>query len=224
MTKLEIAPSVLPADFAQLGQTLRELQDAGVDRVHWDVMDGVFVPNLTVGAPVIESCRRWSELPFEAHLMIVEPDRHVGRFVQAGCELVIIHAEASVHLHRSLGAIRDLGARAGVALNPSTPLSTIEYVMDLVDVILIMTVNPGFGGQRYLASIEPKIASAAALRDATNPLCRIEVDGGVAPDTLGGVVANGAEVVVSGSALFSHPGGLHAAVEEFHRIAQEATT
>lgn len=223
MTKLEIAPSILPADFGQLGPTLQDLQAAGVDRVHWDVMDGVFVPNLTVGAPVIESCRRWSDLPFEAHLMIVEPDRHVESYVRAGCELVIIHAEATTHLHRSLGLIRSLGARAGVALNPSTPPSAIEYVMDLLDVILVMTVNPGFGGQRYLTSVEPKIASLAALRDLTNPTTRIEVDGGVAPDTLAGVVANGGEIVVSGSALFSYPGGLRAGVEAFHAIAEEAT-
>jgi ribulose-phosphate 3-epimerase len=222
MTKLEIAPSILPADFGQLGSTLQDLEAAGVDRIHWDVMDGVFVPNLTVGAPIIQSCRRYTELPFEAHLMIVEPDRHVEQFVSAGCELVIIHAEASVHLHRSLANIRSLGARAGVALNPSTPLSVIEYVMDLVDLVLIMTVNPGFGGQRYLESIEPKIAAAASLRDATNPTCHIEVDGGVGPDTLAGVVAHGADAVVSGSALFTYPGGLKAAVEAFHAIAEEA--
>jgi ribulose-phosphate 3-epimerase len=220
--RLEIAPSILPADFGRLGNELESLTDAGVDRIHWDVMDGVFVPNLTVGPSIIASCRSYTKLPFEAHLMIVEPERSVDQYVKAGCELVIIHAEATTHLHRSLAQIHDLGARAGVALNPATPLTAIEHVMDLVDVILIMTVNPGFGGQRYLTSIEPKIQAAKALRDATNPTTKIEVDGGIATETLAGAVANGAQVVVSGSALFSFPQGRREAVNVFQQIAKEA--
>ncbi len=220
--RLEIAPSILPADFGRLGEELQSLEDAGVDRIHWDVMDGVFVPNLTIGHPIIADCRRHSQLPFEAHLMIVEPERYVKAYIEAGCELVTVHAEATTHLHRTLSLIGEEGARAGVALNPATPLSAIEYVMDLVDVVLIMTVNPGFGGQRYLTSVEPKIQAAAALRDATNPAARIEVDGGVSTDTLAGCVRNGAQIVVSGSALFSYPGGRREAVDTFHRLAKEA--
>ncbi|MHB8189208.1 MAG: ribulose-phosphate 3-epimerase [Ferrimicrobium sp.] len=222
MPHLQIAPSILPADFSRLGDELSALAYDGVDRIHWDVMDGVFVPNLTVGAGVIASCRGVIDLPFEAHLMIVEPDSSIPSYVAAGCELVTIHAEATRHLHRTLSLIHDQGARAGVALNPATSITAIEHVMDLVDVVLIMTVNPGFGGQSYLSSIEPKIAAAAQLRDLTNPNALIEVDGGIGIDTLAGALKHGAEVVVSGSALFNYPQGRSQAVSTFRQIAKEA--
>jgi ribulose-phosphate 3-epimerase len=221
---IEIAPSILPCDFGRLGEELTALEEAGVDRIHWDVMDGVFVPNITIGAPVITSCRRYSALPYEVHLMIVDPERYVAEFVDAGCELITVHAEATRHLHRTLGLIKSLGARAGVALNPATPLSAVEHVMDELDVLMIMTVNPGFGGQHYIEAMDAKILAAVALREATNPLVKIEVDGGVSEETLAGCVMNGAEILVSGSALLAHRGHLLAAVNNFHQLAQEAFT
>ena len=219
---IEIAPSVLPCDFGRFGEELIALEKAGVDRIHLDVMDGVFVPNITFGAPVIASARRYSNLPFEAHLMIVDPERYLEDFVSAGCELIIIHAEATRHLHRTLSRIRELGARAGVALNPSTPLTQVEYVMDLLDVLMVMSVNPGFGGQRYIDTMNAKISAAIALRDQANPGTRIEVDGGVSKETAGACVLHGAEIVVSGSALFGDRDRMGEFVQELHEIARSS--
>ena len=157
---IEIAPSVLPADFSRFGDECVALEKAGVDRIHFDVMDGRFVPNLTFGPDVIASVRPLVSVPFEAHLMVEEPDRLAHLYVEAGCERLIVHAEACRHLHRVLGAIADLGATPAVTINPATPISAVEHVLDLVDMVLIMTVNPGFGGQSYLASMEPKLESA----------------------------------------------------------------
>src|SRR4029079_13111268 len=154
---IEIAPSVLPVDFSKLGEAVSALDEAGVDRIQWDVMDGQFVPNLTFGPDVIASCRPWTALPFEAHLMVNTPDVLAPRYVEAGCSRLIVHVEACLHLHRTLGAIKELGASAAVALNPATPASAVAHVLDLVDLVLVMTVNPGFGGQRYIATMEPKI-------------------------------------------------------------------
>ncbi len=158
---IEIAPSVLPVDFAHFGDACVALEKAGVDRIQFDVMDGRFVPNLTFGPDVIASVRPLLSVPFEAHLMVEEPDRLAHLYVEAGCERLIVHAEACLHLHRVLGAIAELGATAAVALNPATPVGHVAHVLDLVDMVLIMTVNPGFGGQRYIASMEPKIAELA---------------------------------------------------------------
>ena len=202
-----IVPSVLPANQARLGDECRGLADAGVDRIQWDVMDGRFVPNLTFGPDVIEACRRVVETPFEAHLMVVEPDQLLPRYVDAGCELVIVHAEACTHLHRTLGRIRELGAKAGVALNPHTPIDTVENVMAEVDLILVMTVNPGFGGQRYIATMEDKIARARQLIDRSGLPIELEVDGGITDQTICGAAAAGATVFVSGSWLFNYPDG-----------------
>ncbi|WP_298337773.1 ribulose-phosphate 3-epimerase [Ferrimicrobium sp.] len=218
---VELAPSVLPCDFGRLGEELGALEEAGVDRIHWDVMDGVFVPNITIGAPVIASCRRYSTLPYEVHLMIVDPERYVSEFVEAGCELITVHAEATRHLHRTLSLIKSFGVRAGVALNPATPLTDVEYVMDQLDVLMIMSVNPGFGGQHYIEAMDAKILAAVALREATNPLVKIEVDGGVSEETIQACVINGAEVLVSGSALMAHRGHLAEAVEHFHQLARD---
>jgi ribulose-phosphate 3-epimerase len=217
-----IVPSVLPADFAALGDECRELEKGGADRIQWDVMDGRFVPNLTFGADVVAAARPHTTLPFEAHLMVVEPDALVDGMVRAGCELVIVHAEACVHLHRSLGAIRDLGARTGVALNPATPLSTVEYVLDLVDLLLVMTVNPGFGGQPYLPSMEPKIAAARRLIERSGRPIELEVDGGIGPDTIAGAARAGADVFCAGSALYRRPEGQAAAVAELRERAADA--
>jgi len=219
---VQIAPSVLPADFARLGEECEALEAAGVDRIQWDVMDGVFVPNLTFGPDVIHSCRKRVDVPFEAHLMIVDPDEHIQAFVEAGCDLIIVHEEACTHLHRTLGRIRDLGASPAVALNPATPASTVAHVMDLVDEILVMTVNPGFGGQAYIDTMEPKVAEVASMIAASGRDIDLEVDGGIGPSTAAGAAAAGANVLVAGSALFRDPQGLRHAVEEIRSIALTA--
>jgi ribulose-phosphate 3-epimerase len=221
MRPVHIAPSVLPVDFSRLGDAIRDLDAAGVDRIQWDVMDGQFVPNLTFGPDVIASTRGLTSLPFEAHLMVRSPDAMAARWVEAGCQRLIVHAEACTHLHRTLGAIRDLGATAGVALNPSTPAAEVAHVLDLVDLVLVMTVNPGFGGQRYIATMEPKIAEVrdmirrAGLDDAVD----LEVDGGISVDTVRGAARAGANVLVAGSALFRDPRGLGPAVADLRAAA-----
>lgn len=217
-----IIPSVLPADYARLGEELVALEKAGVDRVQWDVMDGVFVPNLTFGPDVIKAVRSWVEVPFEAHLMVVDPNPMLATWVEAGCELVIVHAETCTHLHRTLGAIADLGAKAGVALNPATPLDAVRHVLDLMDLLLVMTVNPGFGGQAYIATMEPKIAEAAALLAGADRPIELEVDGGIGPSTVAGAARAGARALVAGSALYKDPEGLEHAVADLRARAREA--
>jgi ribulose-phosphate 3-epimerase len=221
---IEIAPSVLPVDFSQLGAALVALEEAGVDRIQWDVMDGQFVPNLTFGPDVIASCRTVTSLPFEAHLMVLTPDVMAARYVEAGCHRLIVHAEAVTHLHRTLGAINELGASAAVALNPATPASVLQHVLDLVDLVLVMTVNPGFGGQQYIATMEPKIREVVAMIDAAGLADRVhvEVDGGIGPATVAGAAAAGANVLVAGSALFKDPAGLGHAVAELRAAAEAA--
>ena len=217
-----IAPSVLPVDFSRLGEECEALEKAGVDRIQWDVMDGQFVPNLTFGPDIVASCRPRTGLPFEAHLMVNTPDVLVERWVEAGCERLIIHAESVIHLHRTLGHVRDAGAAAGVALNPSTPAAAVAHVLDLVDMVLVMTVNPGFGGQRYIAAMEPKIAAVRALIDEGGHDVDVEVDGGIGPDTVTGAVAAGANVLVAGSSLFRDPEGLEHAVTDLRARAHAA--
>jgi ribulose-phosphate 3-epimerase len=217
---IEIAPSVLPADFSRLGEEVAALEAAGVDRIQWDVMDGRFVPNLTFGPDVIAACRPHASVLFEAHLMVEEPDDLAPRYVEAGCELLIVHAEACRHLHRTLGGIGELGARAGVALNPSTPLSAVEHVLDLVDLVLVMTVNPGFGGQAYIATMEPKVAALRHLVLGGGHDVDIEVDGGIGPSTIQGAAAAGANVLVAGSALYRDAEGLAHAVSELRGLAE----
>jgi ribulose-phosphate 3-epimerase len=219
---IQIAPSVLPVDFAHFGDGCLALEKAGVDRVQFDVMDGRFVPNLTFGPDVIASVRPLLTVPFEAHLMVEEPDRLAPRYVEAGCERLIVHAEACTHLHRVLGGIRELGAAAAVALNPATPVEHVAHILDLVDMVLIMTVNPGFGGQRYIASMEPKIAELHRLVADQGADVDIEVDGGIAVGTVAGVVRAGANVLVAGSALFADPSGLDHAVAELRSTAEAA--
>lgn len=214
---------MLPADFSRLGDEVEALAAAGVDIIQWDVMDGQFVPNLTFGPDVIASTRDRVNLPFEAHLMVLTPDAMAARYVEAGCSRLIVHAEATVHLHRTLGSIAELGASPAVALNPATPASAIAHVVDLVDLVLVMTVNPGFGGQAYLASMEAKIRDVRRLLDdAGRPDVHVEVDGGISADTVAGAAGAGANVLVAGSALFRHPGGLGAAVDELRSLATAA--
>jgi ribulose-phosphate 3-epimerase len=217
--RIEIAPSVLPADFSRLGEEVAALEEAGVDRIQWDVMDGRFVPNLTFGPDVIAACRAHASVLFEAHLMVEDPDDLAARYVEAGCELLIVHAEACRHLHRTLAHLRELGARPGVALNPATPASAVEHVLDLVDLVLVMTVNPGFGGQDYIATMEPKVAQVRRLVLEGGHDVDVEVDGGVGPATIQGAAAAGANVLVAGSALYRDPEGLAHAVSELRELA-----
>ncbi|MDP8959108.1 MAG: ribulose-phosphate 3-epimerase [Actinomycetota bacterium] len=207
-----VVPSVLPADFACLGEEVQALEQAGVDRIQWDVMDGNFVPNLTFGPDIIAACRDHASVPFEAHLMVADPDAMLSQYVDAGCEWVIVHAEAPIHLHRSLDAVAKAGAKAAVALNPATPPSAVAHVLDLVDLVLVMTVNPGFGGQNYLSSMEPKISEIRRMIDDSGRDIDLEVDGGIGPKTAGAAAAAGARVLVAGSSLYKHEGGLKEAV------------
>ncbi len=222
---IEIIPSVLPADFARLGAEVAALEAAGVDRIQWDVMDGRFVPNITLGPDIIASARAHTTVPFEAHLMVHEPSPLVPRFVEAGCEILILHAEANVHLHRALGHVRESGARAGVALNPATPAAHVAHVLDLVELVLVMTVNPGFGGQAYLPTMEAKVTEVRRMIDAAGYDVDVEVDGGVTAETVAGVAAAGANLLVAGTALFRDPEGPAHAVAELRergRAAQAA--
>jgi ribulose-phosphate 3-epimerase len=221
---IEIAPSVLPVDFSRLGEEIAALDAAGVDRVQWDVMDGQFVPNLTFGPSVIASARRHTELPFEAHLMVLTPDAMAAEYVEAGCSRLIVHAEACTHLHRTLTHIASLGATASVALNPATPADAVAHVLDLVDMVLVMTVNPGFGGQAYISTMEPKIREVRAMIETAGLSDRvdIEVDGGIGPTTITGAASAGANILVAGSALFRDPLGLAHAVGELRDLAVRA--
>ena len=209
---------------SRLGEEVAALEAAGVDLIQWDVMDGQFVPNLTFGPDVIASARPHTSLPFEAHLMVYTPDVMAEQYVEAGCSRLIVHAEACTHLHRTLGNINALGASAAVALNPATPTSAVAHVLDLVDLVLVMTVNPGFGGQRYLASMEPKIAEMRSMIDAAGLGDRVdlEVDGGIGPATIAGATAAGANVLIAGSALYNDPEGLEHAVSDLRARATAA--
>lgn len=201
-----IAASVLNADLGALRDVCIGLESAGADVIQWDVMDGHFVPNLTMGPSVISACRPATTLTFEAHLMIDDPDPWLTHYIEAGCSYVIVHAEAALHLHRTLSTIRASGGKAGVALNPATPLSAVAHVMDLIDLLLIMTVEPGFGGQSYIATMEPKIAEARRMIEQAGGVAVLEVDGGIGPATIGRAHAAGADRFVVGSALFAGGG------------------
>lgn len=195
-----VAPSILSADFARLGDELRRLEAGGADWVHVDVMDGMFVPNLTLGPPIIQALRKHSKLPFDCHLMIEQPDRYLADFRDAGADIITVHAEACPHLHRTLSEIRKLGCKAGVSLNPATPVSLIENVLDELDLILVMSVNPGFGGQSFIPNSLNKLAEVKTLI-GQRPIF-LEVDGGVSPKNSQEVRAAGANVIVAGSAVF----------------------
>ena len=225
---IQIVPSVLPADFARLGDECAALEAAGVDRIQWDVMDGVFVPNLTFGPDVIAACRPHASVMFEAHLMVANPDPMLGAYADAGCEMLIVHAESVTHLHRTLSQVAELGAQPAVAINPSTPIDAVAHVLDLVDMVLVMTVNPGFGGQAYIATMEPKIAALRELIErsgsagASGAGIDIEVDGGISAETIGGAAAAGANVLVSGSALYRYEEGLAHGVADLRCRAEAA--
>jgi ribulose-phosphate 3-epimerase len=210
---IRIAPSLLSADFGRLAEEVRAAEAAGADWIHVDVMDGRFVPNITIGPLVVEAVRKVTKLPIDAHLMIVEPERYVEAFARAGADVVSVHAEVSPHLHRTLQAIRAAGARPAVALNPSTGLEAIEYVLGDCAMVLLMTVNPGFGGQRYIEACTEKVRRLRALADARGQPLEIEVDGGIKPETIGPVAAAGANVFVAGTAVFGQPDYRQAVLE-----------
>ncbi len=218
---IRIAPSILSADFGRLAEEVRGVEAAGADVVHVDVMDGRFVPNITIGPMVVEAVRRVTKLPIDAHLMIVEPERYVEAFAKAGADLVSVHAEVSPHLHRTLQAIRAAGARPAVALNPSTPLSAVEWVLGDCEMVLLMTVNPGFGGQRYIEACTQKIRRLREMADARGQALEIEVDGGIKPDTVSEAAGAGANVFVAGTAVFGAK-DYAAAISTLRQRAQES--
>jgi len=200
---VEIAPSILSADFARLGEQLKAIEEGGAAVVHFDVMDGRFVPNLTIGLPVLKSIRPVTDLPIDAHLMIVEPGRYAEQFVEAGANMVSVHVEAEPHLHRTLEAIKAKGAKAGIVLNPATSLASIEDALPYADYVLLMSVNPGFGGQKFISGTLHKVRRLRRMIDERKLSTRIEIDGGVDLKNIAEVVAAGVEIVVAGSAVFA---------------------
>ena len=202
MKTMMIAPSILSADFSRLGDEVRAVEAAGAEVIHVDVMDGHFVPNITIGPLVVKAVRQATDLPVDVHLMITEPDRYLKDFADAGADWITVHVEACVHLHRTLNYIRDLGKKAGAVLNPATSLSTLDYVLEELDLVMLMSVNPGFGGQSFIESTLEKTRSLRAMLDKVNPGAGIEIDGGISPETIGRVAEAGANIFVAGSAIY----------------------
>jgi ribulose-phosphate 3-epimerase len=217
-----IAPSILSADFGRLAEDVRAVEEAGADWIHVDVMDGRFVPNITIGPLIVSAVRRATKLPIDVHLMIVEPERYVEEFRKAGADWISVHVEASPHLHRTVQQIKALGAKAGVVLNPHTSEEAIRHVIEDVDLVLVMSVNPGFGGQSFIPAALPKLRALRAMIDRTGREVALEVDGGVGPATAGAVVGAGARVLVAGSAVFGavKPGETLAYAERVQRYAR----
>lgn len=204
---MKVAPSVLSCDFGRLAEEIAAVEAGGADWIHIDVMDGHFVPNITIGPLIVEAARRATTLPLDVHLMIDSPERYVGAFIDAGADVVTVHQEACRHLHRTLQTIRELGGRAGVALNPATPMEAVRDVAASLDLLLIMSVNPGFGGQRFIPETLEKLSRARALLDAARSAAELEVDGGVDASNAASIVSAGASVLVAGSAVYGHPRG-----------------
>ncbi len=198
----KVAPSILSADFTRLGEEILSVVKAGADYIHMDVMDGHFVPNITIGPLVVEAARPITDTPFDVHLMISEPERYIEAFVKAGADIISVHAEAAVHLHRTLHFIRECGAKSAVALNPATPVSVLDHVLNELDMVLIMSVNPGFEGQKFIPEVLPKIKALREKIDSLGLDIEIEVDGGIKPETISNVSRAGADVFVAGSAIY----------------------
>lgn len=220
--KIELAPSILSADFTRLGEQLATVEQAGADIIHVDVMDGHFVPNLTLGPFIVAAVRRATQLPIDTHLMIEDPDRYIGAFAKAGANMISVHPEATYHLHRTLNYIRQAGCQAGVVLNPATPLTALEEVLNEADYVLVMSVNPGFGGQKFISSALDKVRRLRGLIQARRLPVRIEIDGGIGVENAAQVVAAGTEILVAGSAIFGQPEP-GAALRELRTAAEAAT-
>jgi ribulose-phosphate 3-epimerase len=212
---IKLAPSILAADFARLGEQVAEAERAGADRIHVDVMDGHFVPNISIGPVVVKGLRRVTGLPLECHLMIAEPERYLADFATAGADSILVHQEGAANLHRTVQQIRALGKKPGVVINPATPAGVLDEILGDVDLVLVMTVNPGFGGREFIATTVPKIARVRAMIDRTRPECELEVDGGIDARTAPATVKAGANVLVAGSAIFGAADGVTAAM---HRL------
>jgi len=219
---VKLAPSILDADFGHLAALVDEAVKAGADRIHVDVMDGHFVPNISMGAPIVQSVRKLTTLPLETHLMISNPDFFLDEFVEAGSDSFLVHWEGNNNLHRTLQRIKALGKRAGVVINPATPASVLEEVLPLVDQILVMTVNPGFGGQHFLHTTLPKVRRVRGMIDAINPACDLELDGGIDAETAPFGVAAGANVLVAGTAVFGDRQGVTAAMNKLRGCLEPA--
>jgi ribulose-phosphate 3-epimerase len=219
---IELAPSILSADFAHLAEQVQAVAEGGATVLHVDVMDGHFVPNITIGPPVVASVRKATSLPLDCHLMIENPDQYIPAFVDAGADWISVHQEACVHLNRTLELIHSQGAKPGVVINPATPVETLTEVLDVVHHVLVMSVNPGFGGQKFIPSSLEKARRLALLRTARNASFRIEMDGGIAPDTIAGAVRAGVEVLVAGNAVFGK-GNPRENTERLLKLATEAT-
>jgi ribulose-phosphate 3-epimerase len=219
---IELAPSILSSDFAHLADQVKAAEEGGASLIHVDVMDGHFVPNITIGPPVVKSLRKTTDLPLDCHLMIENPDQYIPGFAEAGANWISVHQEACRHLNRTLHLIRSHGALAGVVINPATPVETLSEVLDIVDYVLVMSVNPGFGGQKFIPNAVHKIRRLAELRERRQLAYRIEVDGGVALDTVGEVVRAGAEILVAGNAVFGK-GDPKSNAQKLLRAATEAT-
>ncbi len=219
----KISPSILSADFLRLGEEVQALEKAGADYIHVDIMDGHFVPNLTIGPPVLKALRRITSLPLDVHLMIENPDQYLAAFAEAGAAILTVHVEAVVHLHRTLSEIRALGAKAGVSLNPATPVCLIEPALEYADLVLVMTVNPGFGGQEFIPEVLPKIGQIRRLIDKNRQPVELEVDGGIKTENIGSIAAAGADVFVSGSGIFKTP-DYQKTISEMRKEIQRATS
>ncbi len=209
---VKLAPSILAADFTRLGAQVHEADKAGADRIHVDVMDGHFVPNISMGPMVVRAIRPITRLPLEVHLMISEPDRYLDAFAEAGADSLLVHYEGAVHLHRTIQAIKALGKKAGAVINPATPASVLEEILPDIDLVLVMTVNPGFGGQVFIHNTLPKIWRVRQMIDAIKPECELEVDGGIEENTAPLAVKSGARVLVAGSSIFHYKAGVAAAM------------